>query len=166
MQSSALPLRAKAAGAALPPPLPCVAASTALRVACCSPGLVTLRTLLSRPTPSPFALHTHPHSATQPPRHKLEHPIPHVQGSQFSLGEVEVVTAAVDLDEVVSYRGAGESTSFFQVVGCVFERSCLCLEKCNTGSPLHSQECNFALGVRCTRVPCPPSHSMSHGEFC
>lgn len=28
------------------------------------------------------------------------------QGSQFSLSEVEVVTAAVDLDEVVSYRGA------------------------------------------------------------
>jgi hypothetical protein len=29
------------------------------------------------------------------------------QGSQFSLKEVEVVTATVDLDEVVSYRGAG-----------------------------------------------------------
>lgn len=31
-----------------------------------------------------------------------------LQGSQFSLREVEVVTATVDLDEVVSYRGAGE----------------------------------------------------------
>lgn len=29
------------------------------------------------------------------------------QGAQFGLQEVEVVTAAVDLDEVVSYRGAG-----------------------------------------------------------
>jgi NAD+ synthase (glutamine-hydrolysing) len=30
-----------------------------------------------------------------------------VQGSQFSLKEVEVVTATVDLGDVVSYRGAG-----------------------------------------------------------
>ena len=28
------------------------------------------------------------------------------QGSQFGVGDVEVVTATVDLDEVVSYRGA------------------------------------------------------------
>ena len=28
------------------------------------------------------------------------------QGSQFSLDEVEVVTATVDLDDVTSYRGA------------------------------------------------------------
>lgn len=31
-----------------------------------------------------------------------------MQGSQFSMREVEVVTATVDLDEVASYRGAGE----------------------------------------------------------
>ena len=29
-----------------------------------------------------------------------------VQGKQFSVSEVEVVTATVDIDEVVSYRGA------------------------------------------------------------
>ena len=32
-----------------------------------------------------------------------------VQGSQFAIGDVEVVTATVDLDEVVSYRGAVSS---------------------------------------------------------
>ena len=32
-----------------------------------------------------------------------------LQGSQFGLGDVEVVTATVDLDEVVSYRGAVSS---------------------------------------------------------
>ena len=31
------------------------------------------------------------------------------QGSQFAIGDVEVVTATVDLDEVVSYRGAVSS---------------------------------------------------------
>lgn len=36
--------------------------------------------------------------------------LPGMQGSQFSLREVEVVTATVDLDEVVSYRGAGGSS--------------------------------------------------------
>ena len=32
-----------------------------------------------------------------------------MQGSQFAIGDVEVVTATVDLDEVVSYRGAVSS---------------------------------------------------------
>ena len=32
-----------------------------------------------------------------------------LQGSQFSIEDVEVVTATVDLDEVVSYRGAVSS---------------------------------------------------------
>ena len=32
-----------------------------------------------------------------------------LQGSQFGIGDVEVVTATVDLDEVVSYRGAVSS---------------------------------------------------------
>lgn len=32
-----------------------------------------------------------------------------VQGSQFAVGDVEVITATVDLDEVVSYRGAVNS---------------------------------------------------------
>lgn len=31
------------------------------------------------------------------------------QGSQFAVSDVEVVTATVDLDEVVSYRGAVSS---------------------------------------------------------
>ena len=30
----------------------------------------------------------------------------HVQGAQFGLTDVEVVTATVDLDDVVSFRGA------------------------------------------------------------
>ena len=30
---------------------------------------------------------------------------PRVQGAQFAVSEVEVVSATVDLDEVVSYRG-------------------------------------------------------------
>lgn len=33
----------------------------------------------------------------------------YMQGSQFAIGDVEVVTATVDLDEVVSYRGAVSS---------------------------------------------------------
>ena len=33
----------------------------------------------------------------------------HVQGRQFSVHEVEVVAATVDIDEVVSYRGAVSS---------------------------------------------------------
>ncbi len=32
-----------------------------------------------------------------------------LQGSQFGVSDVEVVTATVDLDEVVSYRGAVSS---------------------------------------------------------
>lgn len=36
-------------------------------------------------------------------------PLRRPQGSQFSMKEVEVVTATVDLNDVVSYRGAGKA---------------------------------------------------------
>ncbi len=39
----------------------------------------------------------------------IAHLCPMRQGSQFGVGDVEVVTATVDLDEVVSYRGACSS---------------------------------------------------------
>ena len=62
-----------------------------------------------------------------------------LQGSQFSLSEVEVVTATVDLDAVVSYRGAGE------VLVTLFARMLLllphCLYRCElrvTVHPTHS----------------------------
>ena len=51
----------------------------------------------------PGSPHKCPHFCSTPPCRP--HP---QQGSQFSLAEVEVVTATVDLDAVVSYRGAGE----------------------------------------------------------
>ena len=43
-------------------------------------------------------------NAAQLERH-LHHPPPVLQGAQFSVQEVEVITATVDLDEVVRYRG-------------------------------------------------------------
>ncbi|KAL4439201.1 hypothetical protein ABPG77_004103 [Micractinium sp. CCAP 211/92] len=83
------------------------------------------------------------------------------QGSQFSLREVEVVTATVDLDEVVSYRGAvaslQEQASSADPVPLIHVDFSLC---CPPGSPLclptpareafyHTPEEEIARGPAC-----------------
>ena len=56
----------------------------------------------------------------------------HVQGAQFGLTDVEVVTATVDLDDVVSYRGA---ISSLREQASTVERCNLAAHECLQVSP-------------------------------